>query len=301
MNERDRGLELKVGIFVAVGLTILAALVVQFGRLGEGFKSYYALTIHFPDASGLLKGSDVLLGGAKVGLVSGPPRLVASGRGVDVPLRIYDYVKIAQDSRFAVGSAGLLGDRFVTITPPAKPPSAYVAHGARLEGSRDKGIDDLTSEGGALIKDLRGTIAKIDTTIDHLNNQAFSKANMDHLQQTFDNLSKTTASLSESSKKIDDVIEKADATMGSAKETADKLQLVTSDARKTIQSAGRVMNAAMSGNGLLALLLTNQDVANDLRALVSNLRQHGVLFYRDSAAKLAPPPAATPPPTHRTR
>jgi hypothetical protein len=26
-----------------------------------------------------------------------------------------------------------------------------------------------------------------------------------------------------------------------------------------------------------------------------------VLFYRDSAAKLAPPPAATPPPAHRTR
>ena len=47
MNEGDRGLELKVGIFVAVGLAILAALVVQFGRLGEGFKAYYALTIHF--------------------------------------------------------------------------------------------------------------------------------------------------------------------------------------------------------------------------------------------------------------
>src|SRR5690349_17528312 len=73
MNEQDRGLELKVGIFVAVGLAILAALVVQFGRLGEGFKTYYGLTVHFSDASGLLKGSDVLLGGAKVGRVAGPP------------------------------------------------------------------------------------------------------------------------------------------------------------------------------------------------------------------------------------
>jgi ABC-type transporter Mla subunit MlaD len=144
-------------------------------------------------------------------------------------------------------------------------------------------------------------VAKIDTAVDHLNNQAFSKDNMDHLQQTFDNLSKTTASLSESSKKIDGVIDKADATMGSAKETADKLQLAASDARKTLQSAGRVMNAAMSGDGLLALLLTNQDVANDLRALISNLRQHGVLFYRDSAARSAPRPTVTPPPARRTR
>ena len=38
--------------------------------------------------------------------------------------------------------------------------------------------------------------------------------------------------------------------------------------------------------GLLAALLTNQELANDLRALVSNLRAHGILFYRDSAAKI---------------
>src|SRR5215467_13931142 len=104
MNRHERGLEFKVGVFVFVGFAILAALVIQFGRLGEGFKTYYPLTVHFPDASGLLKGSDVLLGGAKIGRVSGGPRLVASGQGVDVPLRIYDYVKIADGSRFTVGS-----------------------------------------------------------------------------------------------------------------------------------------------------------------------------------------------------
>ena len=87
-----------MGIFVAVGLAILAALVVQFGRLGEGFKTYYALTVRFPDASGLLKGSDVLLAGAKIGRVSGGPRLVQSGQGVEVPPRIVDYVKVPDGS-----------------------------------------------------------------------------------------------------------------------------------------------------------------------------------------------------------
>ena len=54
----------------------------QFGRLGEGFKTYYALTIRFNDASGLLKGSDVLLAGAKIGKVAGGPRMIPrSGRG----------------------------------------------------------------------------------------------------------------------------------------------------------------------------------------------------------------------------
>src|SRR5437016_9628696 len=114
MNRHERGLEFKVGIFVFAGLAMLGALVVQFGRLGEGFKTYYALTIRFSDASGLLKGSDVLLAGARIGKVSGGPRLVREGNGVAVPLKIYDYVKIPEASKFTVGSSGLLGDRFVS-------------------------------------------------------------------------------------------------------------------------------------------------------------------------------------------
>ncbi len=294
MNEQDRGLELKVGIFVAVGLAILAALVVQFGRLGEGFKSYYSLTVHFSDASGLLKSSDVLMGGAKVGQVAGPPTLVTSGRGVNVPLRIYDFVQIPVGSSITVGSSGLLGDRFVSIYPPSGKPTAYIAKNSRIEGAREKGIDDITKEGGDLIKDLRGTVAKIDTAVDRLNEQALSKGNMEHLKETFANLSTTSAALSESSKKIDGVIEKADGTMGSTKEAAEKLQLALNDARKTIQSAGRIMNEATSGDGLLPMLLTNEEVANNLRDLISNLRRHGVLFYRDSAAKLPPAPESTP-------
>lgn len=299
MNEQDRGLELKVGIFVAVGLIILAALVVQFGRLGEGFKRYYALTVHFSDASGLLKGADVLMGGAKVGQVAGLPRLVTVGRGVDVPLKIYDFVKIPADSAITVGSSGLLGDRFVAIFPPTTPPKSYLAHGAKVEGKREQGINDLTKEGGALITDLRGTVAKIDTAVDRLNDQALSKANMDNLHATFANLNQATAALSESSKKIDGILEKADGTMTSAKGAADKVQQAAGDARKTIQSAKRAVDDATSGDGILAMLLTNKEVAQDLRALISNLRRHGILFYRDSAEKVSPPPETSPAPRRR--
>src|ERR1700730_19198432 len=116
MNRHERGLEFKVGIFVFAGLAMLGALVVQFGRLGEGFKTYYPITIQFSDASGLLKGSDVLLAGARIGKVAAGPRLVREGNGVLVPLKIYDYVKIPETSKITVGSSGLLGDRFVNVT-----------------------------------------------------------------------------------------------------------------------------------------------------------------------------------------
>lgn len=279
MNRHERGLEFKVGIFVFVGLAMLCALVVQFGRLGEGFKTYYGLTIRFSDASGLLKGSDILLAGAKIGKVSGGPRMVREGSGVDVPLKIYDYIKIPQGSSFTVGSSGLLGDRFVNVTMPRGEPKTFIAPNSYITGARETGISELTKEGGALVSDLRGAVNKIDSAVDRLNNDALSPVNMQNLKASFEHLNKATGALAQSSEKLDGVIEKADSTMSSANKAANDMQLVLADARKVFQSA-------MQGKGLLPTLLSNPELAADLRALVRNLRAHGVLFYRDSASKI---------------
>lgn len=283
--QSEKTLELKVGAFVLAGLAVLAALVIQFGRVGEGFKTYYGLTVRFPDASGLLKGSDVLLAGAKIGRVSGGPRLVPSGEGVEVPLRIFDYVKIPADAKFSVGSSGLLGDRFVAVAMPPGPAENYIAKGSVIEGTRETGLDDLTREGGFLVSDLRAAVQNVNTTISRLNFEALSEANLANLKTSVENLNTATTALAQSSQKIDGVIEKAGGTMDSAKKAADDVQVAIADARKTIQAATEVIEQATSGKGAFAALLTNQDLAKDLRALVSNLRAHGVLFYRDSAAK----------------
>ncbi len=286
MTQSEKGLELKVGAFVFVGLAVLAALVVQFGRVGEGFKHYYALTVRFPDASGLLKGSDVLLAGAKIGRVSGGPRLVPSGQGVEVPLRIYEYVKIPVGSKFTVGASGLLGDRFVAVTMPSGPPKSYFSPNAVVAGTRETGLDDLTKQGSALVGDLRTTVQNINATVTRLNEQALSTGNMNNLHQTMEHLNQATGSFAETSKKLDTVVEKADATMTSTKSAAENLQAAIADARKMFAAATNVMREATQGKGLLPQMLSNEQLANDLRALVTNLRAHGILFYRDSASKV---------------
>ena len=277
MNRHERGLEFKVGIFVFVGLAMLGALLVQFGRLGEGFKTYYTVTVRFSDASGLLKGTDVLLAGARIGKVAGGPKLVREGDGVAVPLKIYDYIKIPEGTKFTVGSSGLLGDRFVNVAIPPGPPKAYLPPNADVNGARETGIDDLTRSGGALVNDLRGTVQKIDTTVNRLNQDTLSPANMENLKASMEHLNQATGALAESSKKLDGVIEQADSAMASAKKAADGLQNAIADTRK-------VLHSATQGKGLVATLLNDQQLSNDLHALVSNLRAHGVLFYRDSAA-----------------
>ena len=294
MNRHERGLEFKVGIFVFVGLAMLGALVVQFGRLGEGLKTYYALTVGFTDASGLLKGSDVLLAGARIGKVSGGPRMVREGQGVDVPLKIYEYIKIPEGSKFTVGSSGLLGDRFVNVMMPPGKPKAFLAPNTYINGTRETGIDDLTREGGALVTDLRGTVQKIDTTVNRLNQDTLSSANMENLKSSLEHLNQATGALAESSKKLDGVIQQTDSTMASAKKAADNLQNAIGDARTALRSATQ-------GKGLVATLLNDQQLANDLHALITNLRAHGVLFYRDTAATTQTKPPEQTKPTRQTR
>jgi ABC-type transporter Mla subunit MlaD len=132
-------------------------------------------------------------------------------------------------------------------------------------------------------------VQKIDTTVDRLNQDTLSPANMENLKSSMEHLNQATGALAESSKKLDGVVEQADSAMASAKKAADDLQNAIADTRKVVRSATQ-------GKGLVATLLNDQQLANDLHALISNLRAHGVLFYRDSATgRQAKPPEQTQP------
>jgi hypothetical protein len=90
------------------------------------------------------------------------------------------------------------------------------------------------------------------------------------------------------------VVEQADSTMASAKKAADGLQNAIADTQKVLRSATQ-------GKGLVATLLNDQQLATDLHALITNLRAHGVLFYRDSAATRQPAPRAQGTPSRRAQ
>ncbi len=73
-----------VGIFLLGGIGVICTLILFFGEVKEYFQPTYSLTIEFPDASGLLKGSDVYLSGAIIGKVTSDPEPVPDKQLVDV-------------------------------------------------------------------------------------------------------------------------------------------------------------------------------------------------------------------------
>jgi phospholipid/cholesterol/gamma-HCH transport system substrate-binding protein len=258
MYNRDPRLEFKVGIFVLVGLAVIATTVVYFGKLGQGFEEFYDLQADFPNASGLLGGSDVLLGGARIGYVGRPPRVLPDMQGVAVEMKIREDVTLPVDSRFIIGSSGLLGNRFIDVlVDPETDLSTRLEPGAIVKGQRETGIEDLTRDSSEMLADIRKAITTINTTLARLDQTALSQASLDDLRATIANLKKGSEGLA-----------------GVGEATKD-LQAAATDARK-------VMSSIRTGPGVLPTLLNDKQSATDLRAILFNVRRHGVLWYKDS-------------------
>lgn len=284
MNTEERSTQIKVGLFLLAGLVTVALMVVYFGRLGEGFSNYYNLRVEFSNASGLLRGGEVLLAGAKVGRVMNSPSILPDMRGVDVELRILEQVKIPVGSKFSIGSSGLLGDKFVQIIlaeDGAK--TGFIQPGSTVQGVTESGgIAGMADSAGALISDLRETVGNINRVVKKLDSTVLSKKELESISATIKNIQTTSARMETTVAEAELAVRSGKETMDSAKKAADELQ-------KTLAALKGLVEQARSGKGVLGTLISNREMADNLRALIANLRKHGVLWYKDS--KTAPPPA----------
>src|SRR5215469_13129216 len=100
MIVEERKTQVRVGIFLLIGLSVVGVIVVYFGRIGSDMRQHYFLDAHFPNAVGVKNGADVLLSGAKVGRVATCPSILPDMQGVSIQLLIYQEIKIPRGSRF---------------------------------------------------------------------------------------------------------------------------------------------------------------------------------------------------------
>lgn len=279
MSSEDKGTQIKVGLFILIGLLTVGMMVVYFGRLGEGFSSYYNVKVEFTNASGLLRGSEILLAGAKVGRITNEPVILPDMRGVYVDVRILDQVKIPVGSTFSIGSSGLLGDKYIEIAlDGAGAEKGFIKAGDVLQGSDGNGgVAGMAKGAGDLIGDLRTTVGNINAVVKKLDSTILSKDELASISATMKNLETATGRIADASKQLDTTMASGKATMDSAKKAADELQ-------QTLSAIQKLVDQAKSGSGVLGTLISNREMASNLRSLVLNLRKHGILWYKDAPA-----------------
>jgi phospholipid/cholesterol/gamma-HCH transport system substrate-binding protein len=106
--------ELGVGIFVILGVLALAYLSIRLGQVEIFGRGGYAVTANFPSVGGLKAGSSVEIAGVEVGRVEAISLVDFEAR---VQLRIDDGVALQDDSIASIKTKGLIGERYVRISP----------------------------------------------------------------------------------------------------------------------------------------------------------------------------------------
>jgi phospholipid/cholesterol/gamma-HCH transport system substrate-binding protein len=106
--------DILVGIFVLVGLVCLGYLAIRLGKLEVFGAQGYVVFADFVSVAGLKLGDPVEIAGVRVGRVEGMGLADDRAR---LRLRISDAVKLQEDVIASVRARGLIGDKFVLISP----------------------------------------------------------------------------------------------------------------------------------------------------------------------------------------
>ena len=108
--------EIIVGLFVLLGIACLGYLAIKLGKLEILSDSGYTVYADFPTVAGLKRGDPVEIAGVKVGRVESMGLADDRARLV---LRVDDGIKLQEDVIASVRARGLIGDKFVLVSPGA--------------------------------------------------------------------------------------------------------------------------------------------------------------------------------------
>lgn len=122
-------LEFIVGMFVLLGLAAIAYLTLKLGAGALAGGDTYRLEARFANAGGLHPGSSVVVAGVSVGRVEGI-RIDDADYSAIATLRVPAGLKLPADSMASIKTAGLIGDKYVALSPGAD--DIYLEPGARI-------------------------------------------------------------------------------------------------------------------------------------------------------------------------
>ena len=103
-----------VGIFLLLGILALGYLSVKLGRVSFLGASGYVVIVDFPSIGGLKVGSNVEIAGVEIGRVEAIRLADYQAR---VTLRVSTDVKLQEDAIASVKTKGLIGEKYVRISP----------------------------------------------------------------------------------------------------------------------------------------------------------------------------------------
>lgn len=179
--------EAKVGAFTLGALALLAFIVVHLSGFSFNQGKGYKIEVLFHQVNGLRPGGVVRYAGVDVGTVQD---VRAEGLGARVFLDINRGITIPKNAVFAISSDGLMGEKFISITPAAEETAEFLEPGDVVNGRNGRGMDYMLSQAGVTLEELQKLVKSLN---DILGNPAVK----DSLTQSALNLKDFTGNLNQ--------------------------------------------------------------------------------------------------------
>lgn len=165
---KETNLELKVGAFVLIAIGCLTVAILSIGNFSF-FERGQKMNVIFGYANGLKKAAPVRLAGVEAGHIKDIEILSEGGdMKVRVELFIEDGIHVPADSTITINQLGLLGEKYVEITPGRS--QQLIQSDGRVLGIDPVPIDRITQR-------IDGMTAKLEKTMDGINNGLLTPQN----------------------------------------------------------------------------------------------------------------------------
>ena len=288
--EKSR-LETKVGLFVFIGLTLLAALLIQFSKGTSLFRGTYTLQLHAENVGGLKQRASVLLAGVQVGSVSGI-ELAPDGKSVTILLRIYRNYKIYGDARFVIQQSGFLGDQYVAIIPTANK-APLLQDGGEVECEAPFNLQEVARSASGFVQRIDDTAKKLDAAVgdvrrlvlneETLTNFSAAIANLhDFTEQATNTVAGLNALIATNGTQINlavsnvvffsqDLIGLSDAAHGLITTNGEQISAAVKNIETSTETLNQLMDDLQSGKGLAGTVLKNQELSTNIQIMAANL------------------------------
>lgn len=284
-------LEWKVGVFVSIGLVLLAGVLLEFSKGLTFFRPTYVIYLRATNVGGLKTRAAVLMSGVQVGTVS-DIQLAPDGKSVTITLRLYKQYEIHKDAKFIIDQSGFLGDQYVAIEPTNNEGETFHDQD-RATAQAPFNLQEFTRSATGFIERIDETVKKLDEALANVTRLALNPETLTNLAVAVSNL----RGFSERALVVAENLNGLLVTNGSAvahsasnlvvfseqlNQFADGLNGVLATNRDAIHGAisniqassdtlKNLLSDVQAGKGLAGDLLKNEQIATNVSQIAQNL------------------------------
>ncbi|HOD65842.1 MAG TPA: MlaD family protein [candidate division Zixibacteria bacterium] len=275
-----KNIEFRVGVIILIGLVVLGASLYWL----QGYKlerNAQVIQVLFDDVGTLSVGDRVTVSGVHRGKVD---RLDLVDDGVLVKILLYRDVVLHRDARFIIRNMGVMGERFIAITPGKE--GAPFDFDSVAVGEYDTGLPEVMGELGEMVIEVRNLVGSFrrnlgsDSTLEALNQTVrnledvsgsmaeFLDANQSGLNSAIRNFQSAAGRLNELVTRNADQV---DSTLATVNRTSARLEEFTYRLDTLAGAARQFADMLNNPDGTAQLLLQDRRLYDDLRSTADNI------------------------------